>query len=111
MTYVNPQTCERCPHRNSKKGCPAWVGAENTVVETNLQTGDVRAVTGCFYQVMPKLMVHVIQASNRPASVLQEMRNDMAQGLGQIAHAVSEMMPRLQAEAVAQLEHKPDAKE
>lgn len=106
MAYVNPQTCPKCPHRHSKLGCPAWVGAENTIMETNLQTGDIRAVVGCFYQVLPKLMVHVIQASNRPAAVLQEMRNDMTQGLGQIAQAVQQMMPRLQEEAHLQLEHK-----
>lgn len=103
--YTNPQTCERCPHRHSKNGCPAWVDADHGFIEGNIATGEQRVVTGCFYQVVPKLMVHLVQASNRPAAVLQEMRNETAQAMGQIATAVQNMLPRLEKQAALQLEH------
>lgn len=75
-------------------------------METNIQTNQTRLVEGCFYQVMPKMLVHVVQAANRPAAILQDTRNDIIQGMGQIAQAVGQMMPRLQEEAQLKLEHK-----
>lgn len=107
MAYTNPHTCAKCPHRHSKLGCPVWVEAENGFIETNDQ-GEMRTVQGCFYQVIPKLMVHVVKASNRPAAVLQEMRNETAQAMNQIALAVQQMLPRLEQQATLQLENKPD---
>lgn len=107
----NPNTCEFCPHRfDGSPGCPVWVKPENGFLETN-QSGEVRTVQGCFYQVIPKLMVHVVQASNRPAAVLQEMRNETAHAMGQIAQAVQEMLPRLQGATPLQVENKSDGKE
>ncbi len=72
----HPETCEKCPHRFSERGCPCWVKG---VVETNIQTGEVRSSEGCFYQMFPKWIVHVLQASNRPAAALESLRNEMVQ--------------------------------
>lgn len=69
------QTCERCPNKKSKLGCPAWIGAEAGIIETNVATGEERQMEGCFYQVIPRLMTHVIAASNRPAAAFEGLRN------------------------------------
>jgi hypothetical protein len=57
------------------------------LIETNLQTGEERLLTGCFYEIIPKLMVHVIRASNRPAAAMESFRNEVVTGLGNIVHA------------------------
>lgn len=100
----HPETCERCPHRYSEQGCPAWIGAQDAFMETNVQTGDIRAVVGCFYHVIPKLMVHVVQAANRTSSVAQEWRNDLVRGLAKVATAIGLRAP----EEAPQLEQSKD---
>lgn len=92
---AHPQTCERCPHRYSERGCPAWLSADNGFVEENPRTGETRVLTGCFYQVWPRIMSYVVMAANRPAAVLQEWRNEMAQGLGRLSTAI-EMATRIE---------------
>lgn len=71
---AHPETCDRCPNRFSERGCPCWVKG---VVETNPVTGEVRATEGCFYQLMPQWIVHVIQAANRPAAQLCQIRDQV----------------------------------
>lgn len=85
--------CEHCPQKGTGRGCPAWVGPESgtIILETNTATGEERPVSGCFYQVMPRLMVEVIKASNRPAAAIESTRNEIASGLARLAGA----MPRL----------------
>lgn len=83
----HPQTCERCPHRFSEVGCPCWVGPEAGLLETNIATGEERMVTGCFYAVLPRLLIHVIRASNRPAAAMESLRN----GVSRVAGLIAEM--------------------
>ena len=82
--------CKHCPHPD---GCPAWIGPEHGFMETNVQTGDDRLVTGCFYQVIPKLMIHVVKAANRPAAAMQSFRNDVVAGLAQMIQAMPKALP------------------
>lgn len=84
----HPKTCAKCPHAHSNAGCPFWIEPENGFMETNIQTGDERLVQGCFFQVMPKLMAHVVRAANRPAAALENWRNEMSNGFAQIGHAM-----------------------
>lgn len=58
-------------------------------METNIRTGEERFITGCFYQVIPRLMVEVIKASNRPAAAIESTRNEIAEGLHRVAQAVT----------------------
>lgn len=73
-----------CPEQALSPGeerfCPCWYSAESGAVltEANVQTGEERIVKGCFFQVIPSLMIHVIRASNRPAEEMSAMRGDMA---------------------------------
>lgn len=73
------ETCDSCPNKKAKNGCPCWIGPEQGLMETHVATGQERLITGCFYQVIPKLMYHVIAASNRPAAAMEELRNGMIQ--------------------------------
>lgn len=82
---INPDTCEKCPHRTDPNGCPCWIGPQAGFLETNVATGEERFIVGCFYQVIPKLMVEVIKASNRPAAAVESIRNEMFERMGEIA--------------------------
>lgn len=91
----HPQTCERCPHRYRAEGCPCWVTHEHGFMETNEVTGDTRPVTGCFYQVMPKLLSHVVTAGNRTAAAVCSTRNEIASGFTQLC-AAAPLLPLLE---------------
>lgn len=82
--------CLRCPHANPERDCPSWVGPETgtVIMETNIATGEERPIRGCYYQVMPKLMVEVIKASNRPAAAIESTRNEIAVGLARLAGGI-----------------------
>jgi len=54
-------------------GCPCWIRPQHGFIETNEISHEERVVTGCFYEVMPKLMVHVIKASNRPGAAMDKL--------------------------------------
>lgn len=72
------KNCEKCvQYPGPKNLCPAWIRPENGFIETNVATGEERIVQGCFYQVIPKLMSHVVAASNRPAAAFESMRNEI----------------------------------
>lgn len=73
------ESCKKCiNYPGESYTCPAWIGAEAGFMETNVQTGEDRFVKGCFYQVIPKLMIHVVKASNRPAAAMEGLRNQLA---------------------------------
>lgn len=87
---ANPQTCERCPHRHDPAGCPCWISEQAGFVETNPASGEERFITGCFYQVIPRLMCAVIAASNRPAAAIEGTRNEISHGLALIAQSMAQ---------------------
>lgn len=96
MRKPHPETCKRCPNRYSKVGCPCWITEKHGFLETNVQTGEQRVVTGCFYEVIPKLMMHVVQASNRPAAAVESTRNELVRGLDEIGRRVADLPKQLQ---------------
>lgn len=61
-------------YQGQDRPCPCWIDAVDGMTETNVATGQERIVTGCFYQVIPRLMVHVVRESNRPAAEMSAMR-------------------------------------
>ena len=72
QAYKNAYNCKKCPGNNGPEGCPVWVEYS----ETNLN-GDVRLTKECGHQAMPKFMVQMIAASNRPAAAVESMRNEV----------------------------------
>lgn len=91
----HPETCEKCPNRYSSQGCPCWIGERAGFMKTNVQTGEEAFVTGCFYQVIPWLMVEVIKASNRPAAAAESTRNEIVAGFHKVAAAIVSSTPQL----------------
>jgi len=84
MNYKNAFKCKKCPESNKEDGCPAW----NEIIMTNSQSGETKIQSGCFYQMMPALLVESMKSSNVAASTHAEVRNDIARGFAQIAGAM-----------------------
>lgn len=77
-----------CPRTNdptAKVFCPAW---SEGIVWTNPQSGEQR-VKNCSFDVLMPALVQVIAASNRPAAAIESVRNELAVGLGGVAHAIA----------------------
>lgn len=100
----HPETCERCPNRYSEAGCPCWVTPQAGFVEKNVQ-GEERFITGCYYQVMPRLMTYVLEAANRPAAAMEEVRNNIEKYQEQESQNTSRVVNALKriAEATTEL--------
>ena len=88
MNYKNPFECKECPE--SEKGCPCWT----ELLETNIQTGEERITKDCLFKLMPRLMVEVIKASNRPAAAIESTRNaliyNLTRGFGSLVNVIEE---------------------
>lgn len=70
--YKNAWKCQQCPERNDQDGCPAWIDG---VVETNVQTGEIRVVRQCMLPKIPEWFTLVIQSANRAAKAAEITRN------------------------------------
>jgi len=74
----HPETCERCPNRYSEHGCPAWVRAEQGIIEEDPNVpGSARVTTGCMWPHLPRWLAHGIAAGNRSAAAIESNRNAM----------------------------------
>lgn len=91
MNYKNAFKCKKCPESNKEDGCPAW----NEIIMTNSQTGNQKIQAGCFYQMMPALLVESMKSSNVAANTHAEVRNDIARGFAQIAGAMPGFVEQL----------------
>ena len=74
------RTCDLCPLRDTGEDCPAWVTEQAGFTETNVVTKEERFVTGCFFQVIPKILSHTVAASNRAATASDKLRNSITKG-------------------------------
>lgn len=66
-----------CPENNNpKRGrmCPAWI--EGDLCERDLQTGDIKQTKGCFFVIIPRMLLESIAASHQPASEISAMRQE-----------------------------------
>lgn len=80
MAYKKAFKCDKCPETNSVTGCPAWT----ELFETNVATGQERFTKGCLFALLPKMIVEVIKASNRPAAAMESTRNAVIERLSQL---------------------------
>jgi hypothetical protein len=55
----------------------------------NPRTGDTSIEKACLYVMMPKLLIQVIQAANRPAAVIESTRNELVQALGNMTDGIT----------------------
>lgn len=84
MNYKNAFKCKKCPQSNKEDGCPAW----NEVIMTNVQSGEQKVEAGCFYQIMPSLLVESIKSSNVSAATHSDIKNEIARGYSVIAQSM-----------------------
>lgn len=80
----------QCP-RNADPENGAWCPAWTEISETNTVTREERLTKDCLFQLMPRLMVEVIKASNRPAAAVESARNEISDGLRHIGVEVSRL--------------------
>lgn len=85
LNYANAFKCDKCPKSNDESGCPAW----QEIIMENPRTGDTSIEKGCLYVMMPKLLVQVIQAANRPAAAIESTRNELVQALGNMSQGIA----------------------
>jgi hypothetical protein len=83
-TYKNAFKCKKCPQSNKEDGCPAW----NEIIMTNTTTGEQKVDGGCFYQVMPKLLIESIKSSNVSANTHADIITEVGKGFARIAQAM-----------------------
>jgi len=89
--YKNAFKCKKCPKSNKEDGCPAW----NEVIMTNATTGEQRVEAGCFYQIMPALLVQSIRSSAISANTHADIKTEVARGFAVIAQAVPDFVNSL----------------
>lgn len=85
---ANAETCEKCPHRYDSAGCPCWISKQAGFMKTNVVTGEEQFIEGCFYQIIPFLMIEIVKASNRPAAAVESIRNDIVHGMSAVARCI-----------------------
>ena len=74
--YKNAFNCKHCPQTDNENGCPVWW----KVTYTNA-IGEQRIDEKCGFQHMPAFFIEVIKAANRPAAVIESMRNETVHAL------------------------------
>lgn len=91
----------RCPRNNDpEKGayCPAWT----ETLEHNAETGEERIQKECMFQALPRWMMHVVSASNRPAAAVESTRNEIAQGFAQVTQAMHKIPEMVQQKRITE---------
>lgn len=96
-----PQVYLHRPDTCTPETCPTWISEQAGFMETNVQTGEERFITGCFYQVIPRLMVEVIKASNRPAAAVESTRNVIAEGFTRLTRHMANLPALVEEQRVA----------
>lgn len=74
--------CANCPQDTAI--CPAWA----ELVETHVRTGDERITKDCMFRLLPRMIVEVIKASNRPAAEVGQLRQEIFRGLTNAVRAI-----------------------
>jgi hypothetical protein len=81
----NAFNCSKCPENGGYGGCPAWW----EIVWEKPNTDEVKVEKGCGLEMMPKLLLEVLKASNRPAAAVESMRNEMKKDFGSLLSLAS----------------------
>lgn len=71
MSFKNAFKCKACPESNSEQGCPCWT----ELIMENSDTGEKKTEKGCYFQMMPKLMLESVKAANVSSEHACQMRN------------------------------------
>lgn len=86
---VNPETCPKCPHRFSERGCPRWM----KVTETDETTGVTREKHDCFYEIMARWMTQMAKLAACDAKATCDIRNEVVKRQDALAQLFMEWQP------------------
>jgi hypothetical protein len=79
--------CERCPKDSAI--CPAWA----ELIETHIRTAEERVTKECIFRMLPRMMIEVIKASNRPAAEMGQLRAELYEGFQVMGRSVLSLPP------------------
>lgn len=69
--YKNAFNCRKCPENSGENGCPCWI----ELIWKNDDNGEYKTEKGCYFQLMPKLMLEAVKAANISSEHASQMRN------------------------------------
>lgn len=69
--------------------CPAWL----ELLERN-DKGEERITKDCSFKLMPRMMIEVIKASNRPAAAIESTRNEIVRGFQNLSATIALVGPQ-----------------
>lgn len=70
----------QCDTDEKKKKCMWWIDKASGIIETLPATGEIRFLTGCFPEVIFKLMEYVIKTNVSAASSVEGHRQIVVEG-------------------------------
>lgn len=101
------QTCKNCPHRvdGENRNCPCWLSEKNGLLEINPETNEERFITGCFYEIVPKILIELINATNNNTSNIKSLHENTSTELNKLANVIIRL-PELSALSQRIMENK-----
>src|SRR6056297_237492 len=86
--YKNAFSCKKCPGNSGEDGCPCWI----ELICTNDQTGETKTEKGCYFQLMPKLMLEVVKAANQSTEQASKVNNNLMSGLVDMGNSLMQRL-------------------
>lgn len=80
--------CASCWRKGIPLGCPCWVEPLDGFMEQD-SAGTQRLVTGCMYQVLPRMIVHTVKAAHHAAASGDKSANESAKVVEVVARVLS----------------------
>lgn len=90
--------CPKSRNVPTEQFCPAWYegGMDGHLMEKNPITGETRMVTGCFFQVMPRLLQYTVQFQEQTSAEVSAGRKDTVAAVqAQVATEIREGFHRI----------------
>lgn len=87
--YAHAWDCGNCPQSGdpaAPRACPMWW----EMTFENPKTDEVKVEKACGFILLPRLMIEVIKAANRPAASIDKTCNVIAEGLAHVARAAEQ---------------------
>lgn len=93
MQFKNAFRCKNCPESSNRDGCPCWI----ELIWKHDTTGETTVERGCYFQLMPKLILESVKAANISSAHACQVRNTLYRGFQYLASS-AEKYPMLKEE-------------
>lgn len=88
LDHWSDRKCKACWRKGEDKPCPCWVDPVDGMSECDA-LGNSRAITGCMYQVLPRMLTYAIKAAGHAAASADKNTNTTAQVTDVIARVLT----------------------